>query len=68
MGCLAYMPSEVSMQALIHIALDLRVWWIYDQQGHLAYVLADLAKASIVHIALSDLMTSIVQQGMSFGS
>ena len=28
----------------------------------------DLAKASIVHIAPSESMTSIVHQGMSFGS
>ena len=38
------------------------VWGIYDQLGHLAYVLRDLAKASIVHLAPNYLLTSIVQQ------
>ena len=42
--------------------------WIYDHQGHQAYVPGDLAKANIAHIAPSDAMTSIVQQGKSFGS
>ena len=31
----------------IHITLDLQVWWLYDQQSHLAYVQGDLAKATI---------------------
>ena len=38
--------------------------WIYNQQGHLAYVLGVLTKAGIVHIAPSDLMTRTVEQGI----
>ena len=79
LGRLAYMLGGVSMIALrlnSHlqvgkglmktIALDLQVWWNYDQQVHLSYVLGDLAKASIVPIVSSDPMSSIVLQSTSF--
>ena len=58
---------EYQWQVLILIALDFRVLWIYDQQGHLAHVPGDLAKVSMDHITPRDPMTSIVRQDTIFG-
>ena len=45
-----------------YLRTHLRVLWIYDQQGHLAYVPGDFAKASLVHIASDNPMTCIDQE------
>ena len=66
MGNLAFVPGGEGLITNIYwIALDLQVEWIYDQQDHLAYV---LAKASIVLIVPSNPMTCIIQQRTSLSS
>ena len=46
------MTGHLAKASIDDIVLDFQIWWIYDQQSHLAYVPENLSKAGIFYISL----------------